>query len=129
MSIASLGKRLDHLGYGTGGYVSIAETLEKLRDQQTARNRAWKSAGNTGRPPPQPPTPIEPWSHRTSRTEVRLWERLARCRARVAHDRCGQSSPFRDFSHIHAMSEAELVQAVNRAEEIVHQAELAAWEP
>lgn len=128
MTILSLTKRVDRLGPGTGGYLSFAEGLELVRERDKDRYRAWTAAGNTGRPPPRPPTPIEPWSQKANRAEARLWERLARGRARVAHDRCGPSSPFRDFTHIHAMSETELVPAVNRAEEIVHQAELAAWE-
>jgi hypothetical protein len=128
MSIASLGKRLGRLGCGTGGYLSVAETLQRLHDQESARNLAWKAAGNTGGPPPEPPIPIESWSHGAPPADATLWERLVRGRARVADDRCGQSSPFRDFTHIYAMSEADLVQAVNHAEQLVHLAQFAAWQ-
>jgi hypothetical protein len=128
VSIASLGKRVGRLGCGTRGYLSVAETLQRLRDQESTRNRAWKAAGNTGKPPPEAPMLLEPWSYKATGADAKLWERLAHGRARVAHDRCGEASPFRDLTHIYAMSEADLVQAVNHAEEIVHQAELLAWQ-
>jgi hypothetical protein len=109
-----------------GRVLSVADTLQRLRDQESARKRAWKAAGNTGRPLPEPPTPIEPWSDKATCADAALLERLVHGRARVAHDRCGHSSPFRDFTHIYTMSEADLVQAVNHAEQIAHQAELEA---
>ena len=108
--------------------MSVAETLDLLRARELERHRAWKAAGNSGRPPPEPATPIEPWWRNATPADAALWERLAYGRARAAHDRCGHVSPFRHFTHIYAMSETELVQAVNHAEQIVHQTELAAWE-
>jgi hypothetical protein len=124
-NLHTLNRRLDRLG-GTSCHVSFGEALAVACQRERACEDAWRAAGNTGRPPPEPPTPIEPWPHTVTRADATLWERLARGRARVAHDRCGEASPFRDFTHIYAMSEAELVQAINHAEQIVHQAERSA---
>ena len=126
-SLHALNRRLDRLD-GTGGHVSFGEALEAAHTRERARGDGWRAAGNTGRPPPKPPTPIEPWSDRGTRAEATLWGRLARGRARVAHARCGDASPFRDFTRIYAISEVDLLKAVNQAEQIVHEAELAAWE-
>jgi hypothetical protein len=128
VTMVSLSKRVDRLATATGGYLRVAETLELLREREVERHRAWKAAGNIGRPPPEPPTPIEPWSQKATRADATLWDRLARGRARVAYDRSGSLSPFRDFVHIYAMSEADLVEAVNHAEQMVHQAEMEAWQ-
>ena len=126
-NLHALNRRLDRLD-GTGGHVDFGEALEAACQRERAREEAWRAAGKTGRPPPKPPTPIEPWSDKATRADATLWERLARGRARVAHVRSGQASPYRDFGHICAMSEADLVQAINHAERIVHRAELDAWQ-
>jgi len=126
-NLHTLNRRLDRLD-GTGGRVSFGEALAAACQREKAREEAWRAAGNTGRAPPKPSTPIEPWPHKATGTDAALWQRLARGRARVAHGRCGASSPFRDLAHIYTMSEDDRVQAVNHAEQIVHQAELATWE-
>src|SRR5262245_42787134 len=119
-------RRLDRLDV-TGGHVSFGEALEAAHIRERARGDAWRAAGNMGEPPPKPPTPIEPWSGQATRAEAILWARLAHGRARVAHVRSGQASPFRDFAHIYDMSDSDLVRAVNQAEQIAHQARLNAW--
>ena len=126
-NLHTLNRRLDRLD-GTGRQVSFGEALAVARQRESTREQAWRAAANPGRPPPKPPTLIEPWSHKATHAEATLWERLAPGRARVAHHRCVPSSPFRDFRDIYTMSEADLVQAVNHAEQIVHQAELEAWQ-
>jgi hypothetical protein len=128
VTILSLSKRVNRLGTATGGHLSVAETLERLRERALERNRAWRAAGNAGMPPPEPPAPLEPVPPNAIRADAELWQRLAYGRARVAHDRCEQASPFRDFREIYAMLEADLVQAVNHAEQMVHQAKLEAWQ-
>jgi hypothetical protein len=110
------------------GYLSVAETLDRVRAQVIERREAWNDAGNTGRPPPEPRILLVPLAPNTTRADASLWRKLAHGRARIAHDRCGQASPFCDFRDIYTLPEAELVQAVNLAEQIVRQDELAAWE-
>ena len=109
MTVLSLSRRVDRLGIPMGAQLSLAEALERLRAQEAERRKTWKAVGNTGRLPPEPPTPIEPWCHKATHAEATLWERLAWGRARVAHHRCVPSSPFRDFRDIYTMSEADLV--------------------
>ena len=128
MSVASLGKRVDRVGPASAGFLSVAETLDTVRAQEIERRERWPAAGNTGRPPSEPRMMLEPLPFNATRADATLWRKLTHGRARVAHDRCGEASPFRDFKHVYAMSEAELVQTVNHAEQIVHQADVAAWQ-
>jgi hypothetical protein len=123
MSVSTLGRRIDQLRGGPG--IGLAEQLWMARERLEERERAWHAAGNDGNPPPEPLAPLPSNAGRIARE---TWRRLAHGRARVAHDRCGETSPFRDFSDIYVHSDADLAPAINQAEKIAHQAELLAWE-
>jgi len=127
MSSTALGKRLDRLG-PVSGYVSVAETLERLRAQEAKRRATWTAAGNSGSPPPEPPMPFKLLSSDATCADAILWRRLAEGCARAAHSRAERASPFRDFRHISVLPDADLVHLLNKARQLAYQAELAAWQ-
>src|SRR5262249_7470776 len=112
-NLHTLNRRLDRLD-GTGGHMSFGDALEAAHERAMEREREWRAAGNTG---PLPPMPLQPCPPGATRAERDLWRKLAaEGRARVLHMSGDQPSPFRDFSEIYSMSDADLLEVINRAE-------------
>jgi hypothetical protein len=110
MSLRDLERRLDRLG-GTG-HIGFGEALEVALQRSRERAQAWRAAGNSGSPPPEP---FPSLSDGATRAEREAWRKLAEGRARVLHMGNEQSSPFPSLLAIYDMPDAELLQVLNGA--------------
>ena len=112
MSIGSLNRRIEKLGSGN------AEKLLAVLTAAGERALAW--ARGVG---PYPHEPLSALPPNATRADARLWRRLAEARALVVHDECGPASPFRELCDAYQLSDADLLLAVNRAEQLAREAE------
>ena len=107
MAARNLDRRLNRLERDGAGHLSFGAALEAA----CRRRAAWRAAGNTG---PYPSKPWRPAAPNATRAEREMWRKLTNGWARVLARR--QPSLFRDLREIYVMSDAELLEAINRAE-------------
>jgi hypothetical protein len=107
-----LGKRLEKLRPTRG--VDLAEQIRVAWERLEEPERAWCAAGNIGRPPPDP---LRPLPSTASAHDRKTWRQIAHGRARVLHRSGELPSPFKDLSEAYDMSDGDLMQAINKAEQ------------
>ena len=112
MAMRDLDRRLVKLEAANDSGLSLTGQMEAVFQREKARSRAWTAAGNEGRPPYGPLYELAPTATRAQRE---MWRKLAEGRARVLH--MGQetegTSPFRSLAEAYAMSDDELLAAIN----------------
>lgn len=111
MALRDLKRRLDRLD--AGGQVTIAAALEALWRRSEERAQAWRAAGNSGAPPPEPVPLMRPLRDGATRAERELWRKLAHGHARILYLN-GTEEGLTRLRELYAMSDADLATAINQ---------------
>lgn len=115
MAMRDLDRRLEKLEAANdpgNDALSLTAQMEAAFRRSKARSRAWDAAGNEGHPPHGPLYELAPTA---TRAEREMWRKLAEGRARglhMGHETDG-TSPFNSLADAYAMSDDELLAAIN----------------